>query len=181
MKKLLGTSLLILISLPLWTAPASARTFGLIPHQGCFGGRCGRCCSSYFCVKQYNAFSPVACGSLYLDGCNPFSANGGACGAGGINYGGTPCGGCAANPAVANPNYAYGYAPQPAPAYGYGYGAAPAYGYAPAPAYGPPPATTPPQPNAAIQASYQSYYAPMTPMSVQPNAGRPWYWDTNGR
>jgi hypothetical protein len=183
MKKVFASCFLACLSLPLWTTPASAWTFGLIVHHG---GCCGHrhCCSSFFCVKQYNAFSPVACGSLYLDGCNPFTppppygANGAYGGGDGINFGGTPCDGCSANPAVANPTYAYNYAPQAAPATGYA--PAPAYAYAAPPA--PPRAPMPVQPyGGAVQANYQAYYAPMTPASVQPNAGRPYYWDANGR
>jgi hypothetical protein len=95
MKKLLLTALLALGTSGLTAGPSFAWTFGLIPHHGCCGGRhcCGGC---NFCVRPYNAFSPVACGNICLDGCSPFGTGGG-CGAGGcapfLNYGGIPCAG----------------------------------------------------------------------------------------
>ena len=150
MKNLLLSCALGLSALALSAAPARAWTFGLIPHHGgC--GHCGRCCSSYFCVKQYNAFSPVACGTMYFDGCAPFGPAGGYGGYNGggyggdfcpaVNFGGTPC--CdAASPAPGAPQVA---ALPPAPYAG------PA---GPQPAYG---------------------YAPMMPPSVQPNGGQNWY------
>jgi len=50
---------------------------------GCL--KCKRKCAE-FCVKPYNAFSPVACGSICLDGCLPI----GSCNAGMLNYQGSP-------------------------------------------------------------------------------------------
>jgi hypothetical protein len=101
MKKLLLSCVLGLASLGLWSSTASAWTFGLIVHHdGCCGHGCGHCCSgAYFCVKQYNAFSPVACGSLCLDGCSPFGAPSGDCGGccPSVSFSGTPC--CSAAPA----------------------------------------------------------------------------------
>ena len=99
MKKLLPSALLALAVIGFASAESFAGCFGLIPHHGC----CGHCgCGATFCVRQYNAFSPVACGSLCLDGCAPFVAGGGACagsmcpgGFCGLNYSGLPaCGGC---------------------------------------------------------------------------------------
>lgn len=83
MKKLLYTSILGLAALALGAAPSQARTFGLIPHHcwpcRCFG-RCGACCGT-ICIRPYNAFSPVASGSMCFDGCNPFCGGGpGYCG-----------------------------------------------------------------------------------------------------
>jgi hypothetical protein len=103
MKKLLPSALLALAAFGFVTGESFAGCFGLIPHHGC----CGHCgCGATFCVRQYNAFSPVACGSLCLDGVAPFSAGyGGGCGACadgmcpggfcGLNYSGLPAGpGC---------------------------------------------------------------------------------------
>ncbi|HEY7312669.1 MAG TPA: hypothetical protein VH643_25110 [Gemmataceae bacterium] len=103
MKKILTAALLTLASSSLLATPSFAGCcFGLIPHS------CG-CCSK-FCVRQYNAFSPVCCGTVYCDGCCPFGSGGcgGGCGpcgdgmcCGGLNYFGVLgcgpsgcCGGC---------------------------------------------------------------------------------------
>ncbi len=90
MKKLL----LALLALSTCATPAFAgKTFGL-----CIRRRCGRCCNSCatFCVRQYNAFSPVASGSICCDGFLPIGSPG--CAPGTINYGGIPTGGpCCAN------------------------------------------------------------------------------------
>ena len=104
MKKLLLTALLALGACGLTAAPSFGWTFGLIPHHGCCGHFFHHCCNSCcnFCVRPYNAFSPVACGNICLDGCYPFGTGGGfgasgACGPGGcapfLNYGGIPCDG----------------------------------------------------------------------------------------
>ncbi len=69
MKKLLPSALLALAALGFASAESFAGCFGLIPHHGCCG-HCGHC-GAKFCVRQYNAFSPVACGSLCLDGVPP--------------------------------------------------------------------------------------------------------------
>jgi hypothetical protein len=83
MKKLLPSAVLALVVSGLVTAQSQAGCcFGLFPKM------CGCCgCGAKFCVRQYNAFSPVCCGTVFCDGCCPF----GACGGGG--YGGY--GGCA--------------------------------------------------------------------------------------
>ena len=63
MKRLLVVASLAVAALCLSAGPASARLF------------CGLCCKeSWFCVKPYNAFSPVACGTITPDcfpGCHP--------------------------------------------------------------------------------------------------------------
>lgn len=156
MKKFLTAALLALAVSGLSAVPSFAwGTFGLIPHGCC----CGCCCSCNVCIRPYNAFSPVCCGSLCCDGCMPFS--GGACGNGcGIPACGLPASTCmnqlpgtapAANPtAVAGaptqpfgqPNmaaaaapqgglYSAGYHPTFYPGYGYGMPQAPAAGVPP--------------------------------------------------
>ncbi|HTU93772.1 MAG TPA: hypothetical protein VMF69_27075 [Gemmataceae bacterium] len=85
MKKLLPTAVLTLVVSGLVTAQSYAGCcFGLFPKC------CGCCgCGAKFCVRQYNAFSPVCSGTVFCDGCCPF----GACGGGYGGYGGF--GGCA--------------------------------------------------------------------------------------
>jgi hypothetical protein len=86
MKKLLPAALLALAVSGFVAAPSFAGTFGLFPHCGCCG------CGAKFCVRQYNAFSPVCCGTIFCDGCCPF---GNGCGYGGYGgYGGCGFGGC---------------------------------------------------------------------------------------
>src|SRR3954451_12223106 len=84
MKKLLLAGVLAVATCGLVAAPSFAGAFGLFT--------CGGCCSCgcNFCVRQYNAFSPVCCGSITCDGCLPIAG----CGAGGqgLNYSGIPCG-----------------------------------------------------------------------------------------
>jgi hypothetical protein len=91
MKKLLFSAILALAAFNVSATPSFAGTFGLFPHCGC-------CCScgAKFCVRQYNAFSPVCSGTIYCDGIMPIAsglANGGCangmCGGGGasaLNY-----------------------------------------------------------------------------------------------
>lgn len=85
MKKLLPTAVMALVVSGFATAQSFAGcTFGLFyNHCGCCG------CGAKFCVRQYNAFSPVCSGTVFCDGCTPF---GPGCGGGG--YGGYgPCAG----------------------------------------------------------------------------------------
>ena len=86
MNKFLTSALLGLASLGLALPTASAGTFGLFPHCGFC---CRKCCT--FCVRPYNAFSPVCSGNICLDGIYPFAS--GYPGAGGqyLNYNGVPC------------------------------------------------------------------------------------------
>jgi hypothetical protein len=66
MKKLLSSVTLAFASLASFNGLASAgHTFGLIVHHHC----CGGCCAGTICLRQYNAFSPVACGSMVFQGC----------------------------------------------------------------------------------------------------------------
>jgi hypothetical protein len=87
MNKLFTRALLALSVLTLAAAPSFAwGTFGLFPH-------CGHCCNKCnFCVRPYNAFSPVCSGTICCDGCFPFG--GGYPGGGGcspaLNYSGFP-------------------------------------------------------------------------------------------
>lgn len=107
MKKLFTAALLALASSSFLATPSFAGCcFGLFyKHCGCCG------CGANFCVRQYNAFSPVCSGTVFCDGCCPFGSGGygpgfaGGCGpcAGGMcpgvmNYSGVlgcPSGGCA--------------------------------------------------------------------------------------
>jgi hypothetical protein len=73
MKKLLPSAILALVVSGVVTAQSFAGCcFGLFPK--CFGC-CG--CGAKFCVRQYNAFSPVCSGTVFCDGCCPFGACGG--------------------------------------------------------------------------------------------------------
>jgi hypothetical protein len=90
MKNLLTSAVLALAVSGFVTASSFAGcTFGLCTHHGC--GCCG--CGAKFCVRQYNAFSPVCCGTVFCDGCCPF---GSGCGPGayGPGFAGA-CGPCA--------------------------------------------------------------------------------------
>jgi hypothetical protein len=54
-----------------WTPVAQAKTFGLFTCGWC-GGGCGKCCGCSLCIRQYNAFTPVCCGTVTGLGCvNP--------------------------------------------------------------------------------------------------------------
>jgi hypothetical protein len=86
MKKLLPSAILALVVSGVVTSQSFGWgcCFGLIPHHGC--GCCG--CGAQFCVRQYNAFSPVCCGTIYCDGCSPFGPPGGGYGGCGMGPGG---------------------------------------------------------------------------------------------
>jgi hypothetical protein len=73
MKNLLSSTVLALVVSGALTAPSFAGCcFGLFPKM------CGCCgCGAKFCVRQYNAFSPVCCGTVFCDGCCPFGTCGG--------------------------------------------------------------------------------------------------------
>lgn len=92
MKKIFSTALLALAVSGFAASESFAGTFGLF-YRCC--GCCG--CGAKFCVRQYNAFSPVCSGTVYCDGCFPFGSGCGygAYGAGGCGYGGGGYGGCA--------------------------------------------------------------------------------------
>lgn len=87
MKKLLSSAMLALAVSAFVTAESFAGCcFGLCyRHCGCCG------CGAKFCVRQYNAFSPVCCGTVFCDGCCPFGSGGGY--GPGPGYGGGPCAG----------------------------------------------------------------------------------------
>jgi hypothetical protein len=88
MKNLLPSAVLALAVSGFVTASSFAGcTFGLCYSKGCCG------CGAKFCVRQYNAFSPVCSGTVFCDGCCPF---GSGCGPGGYGGGyGGPGGPCA--------------------------------------------------------------------------------------
>ncbi len=96
MKKLLPSVVLALVVSGAMTAPSFAGCcFGLLGANKC--GCCG--CGAKFCVRQYNAFSPVCSGTVFCDGCCPFGACGGGYGGYG-GFGGGMCGpgGCGVIP-----------------------------------------------------------------------------------
>jgi hypothetical protein len=69
MKKVLLSAMLGLAAVTLTPPPSHAGTFGLI--TGC--GSCGCCGGCNFCVRPYNAFTPVCCGNITCMGCMPFT------------------------------------------------------------------------------------------------------------
>jgi hypothetical protein len=72
MKKLLLSAFLGLAALAVTPALSQAGTFGLFTGCGWFGcGGCG-CSSCTFCVRPYNAFTPVCAGNITCMGCMPF-------------------------------------------------------------------------------------------------------------
>ncbi len=71
MKRLLLIVILGLAGLTQVPGTASALgTFGLFTCCGCRNG-----CGGEVCIRPYNAFSPVLCGTLYCDGCFPFAGS----------------------------------------------------------------------------------------------------------
>ena len=166
MKKLLVSSIVSLAALGMWASPSQAWTFGLIPHHCwpfcCFGCGCDKCCGTV-CVRPYNAFSPVACGSMCFDGCNPF-----CCGGYPGCYPGGPVG--TMLPGCSGPD-----ASAPAPA-------------TPTPMQTSPPPAANPGPGAQllpyggpVQAAGAYPYAPMTPPGAAPYGGQPYYYGGYGR
>jgi hypothetical protein len=167
MKKLLTLGLLSIATLAWATASASA-WWPCFPLKGC----CGSKCCSTICIRQYNAFTPICCGSLSCDGCCPMTF-------GGCNFGGNNCGGCNFGNNCGGCNYG-------APACCVGGGDACCLGQLPAPGTlaAPPPAAAPaaggsnyqaPLPNAASYAPPMPWnpYAPYNPytMSAVQRAG----------
>lgn len=72
MKKLLLSAFLGLAALVATPTLSQAGTFGLFTGCGWFGC-CGCGCSSCtFCVRPYNAFTPVCAGNITCMGCMPF-------------------------------------------------------------------------------------------------------------
>src|SRR5437764_11564239 len=130
MRKIFGA--VLAIGLAVAPAPARAGIF-------CCRSKCCDCCGATFCVRQANAFSPVASGNLYLDGILPF----GTCQA--------PCstGCCPSNCCAPFPNcgpcgaaqaWGYGRPGMPLP----GYGGYPGCATCAVPRYYPPPGMMPP-------------------------------------
>jgi len=105
-KLLLPPALLGLLALGLAASPAQAdKFFGLCPSSCC------HCCGCNLCIKPYNAFSPVFCGSMCLgDGC---------CAPPPAPCAPPPADCCAMYPGMQAP----GMAMAAYPGYGYGYGA----------------------------------------------------------
>src|SRR5262245_37642285 len=72
MKKRLLVGLLALTAL-VWNTPLS--------YAGLLHRCCGKCCgckySMQLCIRPYNAFSPICCGSICGDCCCPFPCGGG--------------------------------------------------------------------------------------------------------
>jgi hypothetical protein len=72
MKKLISSALLALAVSGFAASTSFAGcAFGLFYNHGCCG------CGAKFCVRQYNAFSPVCSGTVFCDGCCPFGSGGG--------------------------------------------------------------------------------------------------------
>jgi hypothetical protein len=163
MKKLLFSATLALLACGLSATPSFAHAFGLFTCHRCCGHACKRGCMT-FCCRQYNAFTPVCCGSICCDGCCPFGGGGPgpACGPMACagpdcvdGVGGAPAGALPAAPAAPATGPALQTKPmpsgttsmyQPAPGYGvqsasyypgYAYGYNAGYGYGPGPSYGP--------------------------------------------
>jgi hypothetical protein len=173
MKKLLLSAFLGLAMMALMPALSHAKTFGL------FTG-CGLCCCSKctFCVRPYNAFTPVCCGNITCMGCMPFAPQ--------SNYGGFGYSDCAGSGCAAD----YGgetivgqvrtLPPLTLP------GGTPTAQPAPAPAPGQQPAiTTPvpgtslaPNPSGAVQANYRPTSVPAyNPAAYYTYYGSvPYYW-----
>src|SRR5262245_56487036 len=84
MKRLLTAAVFSIVALGLHVSQASA---GLFLHK---------CCKkNWFCVKPYNAFSPVCCGTVTLDGSAQAGHDcDGVCGT--LNYQGIPVDACCA-------------------------------------------------------------------------------------
>lgn len=68
MKKLLLSIALGLAALSVTPSASQAGTFGLFTCSSC----CGCSSSCNFCVRPYNAFTPVCCGNITCMGCMPF-------------------------------------------------------------------------------------------------------------
>jgi hypothetical protein len=171
MKKLIISALLAFAASSLVAVPSFAGCcFGLCKHH------CGCCgCGAKFCVRQYNAFSPVCCGTVFCDGCCPFGSGGygpgfgGGCGPcadgvcpGMMNYSGImscPPGGCADGACL-------GSLPAGDPADG----AAPAKTSTPASASGNPVVTPSPLPG---QTSAMPTSHPINDRPIQNTAFRP--------
>jgi hypothetical protein len=72
MKKLISSALLALAVSGFAASTSFAGcAFGLFYNHGCCG------CGAKFCVRQYNAFSPVCSGTVFCNGCCPFGSGGG--------------------------------------------------------------------------------------------------------
>ncbi len=73
MKNLLLSAILGLAAVAVTPALSQAGTFGLFTGCGC-------CCNSCtFCVRPYNAFTPVCSGNITCMGCMPFACPGYGC------------------------------------------------------------------------------------------------------
>ena len=98
MKRILLGALVAFASLTAVRSAQAGRTFGLFVCCG----KCGRGCSCDFRIRQYNAFTPVCCGTItampgmgYGDGMGYFGLGGGGYCPGGV---GAPTGVEGGNP-----------------------------------------------------------------------------------
>jgi hypothetical protein len=152
MKKLLFSGALALLACGLTATPSFAHAFGLFTSHRCCHGACKRGCMT-FCCRQYNAFTPVCCGSICCTGGLPFGGGGPgydpmACNGPDCIGGDLPDGAKPASPAApaAGPSLPTKPMPtgatsmyQPAPGYGAVQAASyyPGYSYGPGSGYGP--------------------------------------------
>lgn len=155
MKKLFALGLLLAAMFG-WSAQTALAWWPCYPLCGC--DKKGSSCCASITIKQYNAFTPICCGSMHCNGCCPMDLTGG----------GSVCGpgmmGCAAAGAAC-------YDPCGAAAICSGCGQLPAVSPAPiaVPGYQAP-APTPME--GARPMSYNPY---MVYSAVQPAAYRPMY------
>ena len=179
MKKLLFSAFLGLATVALTPARSQAKTFGLF-----YGGHC--CCSQCnFCVRPYNAFTPVCCGNITCMGCcMPFAPQPGY---GGLGYSGgdfagpgCPAPGCDGDTIVGQVQTLPALPPPPAP------GGPQTAQPTPAPAPSQPAIITPvpgtsmaPNPSGAVQANYRAASAPIyNPAAYYTYYGTvPYYWN----
>jgi hypothetical protein len=180
MKKLLLSAFLGFAAIALTPALSRAGTFGLFTGCGC-------CCSKCeFCVRPYNAFTPVCCGNITCMGCMPFYST--------QNYGGLNGydTGCPDTTYGANDSCAAPRTPSTATGQGQALPplqAPPASSPTTVPAPIPQAPTTTPgspsylvNPNATIQAEYRPLYVPTYNPYLYynyyaPMGQTPYYWN----
>ena len=167
MKKIIALGLLALIAVGYDAGRASA-------WWPWFGGCCSNKCTTTISLKQYNAFTPICCGSLYCDGCCPLNLAGcgqGICGPGILGMGGMCGQGC--GPQQCAPMCAdAGYGATCVDGGDYGLGHLPAPVTAPAS----PAMAAPVQAPAAPTGSTQLYQQPRQYAPIQTAAYRPAYY-----
>lgn len=97
MKKLFAFGLMAVMFA--WSAKPAAAWWPCYPLCGC-DKKGSKCCAS-ITIKQYNAFTPICCGSMSCDGCCPINLSG--CGAGVCGPGMLGCAMSPAGPMCADP------------------------------------------------------------------------------